>query len=335
MRPRHRRSTRSGCPRRSSTRAETLRPRGASRRAPRRAPPFRADSCAGEPIACPPCAVSRSFAGVPLAARAARAPRRGGRLRRPVDGRDQRVRRLHAARAGCHVDRADAARHRGGEPVHARAGGAGAARRRAGRRQRRTFRARARQLIRRDRRALEPAHVREAARACERRCRCCARSSPAGAALAASSSNAAGEPVPIVIAALRDRMLRLGGELGDGTFVNFLPLSATDHVVERIREGAEGPTEIIAASSASPAKGSTSRASCSPPTARCRSTRFFRGPAGARRSTRWWRRGAGDRKLALERVPEELIREIFILGDPEAMKERLHAFAERGSRRSC
>ena len=44
-------------------------------------------------------------------------------------------------------------------------------------------------------------------------------------------------PVPIVLAALRDRMLRLGGELGDGTFVNFLPLSATDHVVARVREG--------------------------------------------------------------------------------------------------
>ena len=39
---------------------------------------------------------------------------------------------------------------------------------------------------------------------------------------------------------------------------------------------------------------------------------------------------SGDRKLALEKVPEELIREIFILGDPDAMKERLHELAERG-----
>jgi alkanesulfonate monooxygenase SsuD/methylene tetrahydromethanopterin reductase-like flavin-dependent oxidoreductase (luciferase family) len=41
-----------------------------------------------------------------------------------------------------------------------------------------------------------------------------------------------------------------------------------------------------------------------------------------------WR--SGDRKLALEKVPEDLIREIFILGDPDAMKARLHEFADRG-----
>ena len=43
--------------------------------------------------------------------------------------------------------------------------------------------------------------------------------------------------MPIVLAALRDRMLRLGGELADGTFMNFLPLSAAEHVVARVREG--------------------------------------------------------------------------------------------------
>jgi alkanesulfonate monooxygenase SsuD/methylene tetrahydromethanopterin reductase-like flavin-dependent oxidoreductase (luciferase family) len=42
------------------------------------------------------------------------------------------------------------------------------------------------------------------------------------------------QPVPIFVAALRDRMLRLGGEVADGTFVNFLPLSAAGHVVDAI-----------------------------------------------------------------------------------------------------
>ena len=67
------------------------------------------------------------------------------------------------------------------------------------------------------------------------------------------------QPVPIVLAALRDRMLRLGGELGDGTFVNFLPLSAAEHVVARVREGeaaaARARPRSSAASSASPATG--------------------------------------------------------------------------------
>src|SRR5215204_1158163 len=42
------------------------------------------------------------------------------------------------------------------------------------------------------------------------------------------------EPVPIYVAALRERMLRLGGEVADGTFLNFLPLSAAEHVVAEI-----------------------------------------------------------------------------------------------------
>src|SRR5690349_2285489 len=39
------------------------------------------------------------------------------------------------------------------------------------------------------------------------------------------------QPVPIVLAALRSRMLRLAGEVADGVFANFLPLSAVEQVV--------------------------------------------------------------------------------------------------------
>jgi probable F420-dependent oxidoreductase len=141
-------------------------------------------------------------------------------------------------------------------------------------------------------------------------------------------------PIPIVIAALRDRMLRLGGELGDGTFVNFLPLSATEHVVARVREGEAGrePTEIVCRFFCIPGEGLD--------VARFMFAAYGTVPVYEAffRSLGWgeaidpmvqaWR--SGDRKLALEQVPEELIREIFILGDPDAMKERLHAFAERG-----
>src|ERR671937_2993568 len=44
-------------------------------------------------------------------------------------------------------------------------------------------------------------------------------------------------PPPIHIAALRERMLRLGGAIGDGTFVNFLPLVNVEQVVSEIRAG--------------------------------------------------------------------------------------------------
>jgi probable F420-dependent oxidoreductase len=140
------------------------------------------------------------------------------------------------------------------------------------------------------------------------------------------------EPVPIVIAALRDRMLRLGGELGDGTFVNFLPLSATEHVVARVHEGAGGPTEVICRFFCIPGEGLD--------VARFMFAAYGTVPVYEAffRALGWgdaidpmvqaWR--AGDRKLALEKVPEELLREIFIFGDPGAMKERLGEYAARG-----
>ena len=47
------------------------------------------------------------------------------------------------------------------------------------------------------------------------------------------------QPVPIVIAALRERMLQTAGELGDGAFVNYLPLAAANTVMEQIHKGEE------------------------------------------------------------------------------------------------
>jgi alkanesulfonate monooxygenase SsuD/methylene tetrahydromethanopterin reductase-like flavin-dependent oxidoreductase (luciferase family) len=129
-------------------------------------------------------------------------------------------------------------------------------------------------------------------------------------------------------------MLRLGGELGDGTFVNFLPLSAVEHVVARVREGEAGrdPTEIICRFFCVPGEGLD--------VARFMFAAYGTVPVYEAffRALGWgdaidpmvaaWR--AGDRKGAVAKVPEELVREIFVLGEPAAMKERLGAFAERG-----
>jgi probable F420-dependent oxidoreductase len=141
-------------------------------------------------------------------------------------------------------------------------------------------------------------------------------------------------PVAIVLAALRDRMLRLGGELGDGTFVNFLPLPAVEHVVARVREGESGrdPTEVICRFFCVPGDGiDVARfmfaAYATVPVYEA----FFRALGYGEQidaMVRAWR--GGDRKQALERVPVELVREIFVFGDPAAMRERLTAFAERG-----
>ena len=109
------------------------------------------------------------------------------------------------------------------------------------------------------------------------------------------------EPIPIYVAALRGRMLRLAGEVGDGAWVNFLPLSAAEQVVGEVRAGEQaagrepGRWTSCAASSTCrrpPRRGCRSCASCSRPTRPCRSTpSTSAGSASPTRSTPWWRPG--------------------------------------------
>jgi len=145
--------------------------------------------------------------------------------------------------------------------------------------------------------------------------------------------------VPIVIAALRDRMLRLAGELGDGTFANFLPVSGVGHVVEQVRAGEQaagrGPNEIACRffciagpedAAVGMAKWMFTAYGTTPVYAE-----FFRSLGWAEKldpMLEAW--GAGDRKRALELCPDDLVREIFVFGPPEAMKERLAEFEAGG-----
>src|SRR5918995_1619008 len=144
--------------------------------------------------------------------------------------------------------------------------------------------------------------------------------------------------VPIYVAALRDRMLRLAGEIADGTWVNFLPLSAAGHVVGTI---APPPGHDVVC-----------RFFCipQPPGQGLTVARFlFAGYATVPvyeaffRGLGWgdaldpmvaaWR--SGDRKGAAALAPEELLREIFVFGSPPQMRARLEEFAAAGITTLC
>jgi probable F420-dependent oxidoreductase len=47
------------------------------------------------------------------------------------------------------------------------------------------------------------------------------------------------QPPPIVLAALNEKMLELAGEIADGVFLNFMPVTAAERAVEAVRRGAE------------------------------------------------------------------------------------------------
>jgi probable F420-dependent oxidoreductase len=149
------------------------------------------------------------------------------------------------------------------------------------------------------------------------------------------------QPVPIVIAALRERMLQTAGELGDGAFLNFLPLASMDSILAEIRKGErsagkeEGSTEVF-----------------------CRFFCLQGDPEQTRGLARWmfcayatvpvytnyfrwlgygddidpmleaWK--AGDRHKALELAPGDLIEDIFVLGEPGQQRERLEAYQRAG-----
>jgi probable F420-dependent oxidoreductase len=153
--------------------------------------------------------------------------------------------------------------------------------------------------------------------------------------------NAPETPPPIIVAALRGKMLRLGGAIADGTFVNFLPVSCVERVVGEIRAGEreagkeEGSSEVLCRFFCilQPADEGL-------PLARWMFSAYATVPV-YEAFFRWlgwsdaidpmveaWR--AGERQRALEAAPEELIREIFVFGDADEQKARLGEFVAAG-----
>jgi probable F420-dependent oxidoreductase len=140
------------------------------------------------------------------------------------------------------------------------------------------------------------------------------------------------QPVPIVLAALREPMLRLAARVADGAFTNFLPLSRVAQVVEAYGPPGQelacrlfsfhGPEDQALA-----AAKRTFVAYATVPVY----TEFFRWLGFGeeiRPLVEAW--NAGDRQRALELVPESLVREIFLLGDVDAQRERLAEFGRAG-----
>jgi probable F420-dependent oxidoreductase len=139
-------------------------------------------------------------------------------------------------------------------------------------------------------------------------------------------------PPPIMLAALRGKMLALAAELADGAFTNFLPLSGARKVAEAFGVSQK---ELVC------------RFFCIPqpeddalPLARRMFAAYGTVPVYSQ-FFRWlgWSEkidpmaeawNAGDRARALELVPDDLVRDIFVFGGPDEQHERLAAFAEAG-----
>jgi probable F420-dependent oxidoreductase len=142
------------------------------------------------------------------------------------------------------------------------------------------------------------------------------------------------ERVPIILAALRGKMLRLAVEKGDGAFTNFLPLAGLAKVVEGL-EGAPEGFELLCRFFCIPGEREQVE-----PLARFMFSSYITVPV-YEAFYRWLGYGekidamveawnAKDRQRAAEEAPWDLIEEMFIFGSPEQMLERLGAFVEGG-----
>jgi probable F420-dependent oxidoreductase len=141
-------------------------------------------------------------------------------------------------------------------------------------------------------------------------------------------------PVPIVLAALRGKMLRLAVEQADGAFTNFLPISGLPKVVAAL-DGAPAGFELLCRFFCLP--GAREQVE---PLARFMFASYVTVPVYAA-FYRWLGHGeaiaemceawaAKDRERAVAAAPWELIEEMFILGTPERMRARLDQFVAGG-----
>ncbi len=141
-------------------------------------------------------------------------------------------------------------------------------------------------------------------------------------------------PVPIVLAALRGKMLRLAVEKADGAFTNFLPLAGLPRVMEGIAGAADG-FELLCRFFCIPGKREEVE-----PLARFMFSSYVTVPVYAA-FFRWLGYGeeiagmveawqAKDRPKAAAAAPWKLIEDTFLTGPPEAIRERLDRYVAGG-----
>jgi probable F420-dependent oxidoreductase len=146
------------------------------------------------------------------------------------------------------------------------------------------------------------------------------------------------EPVPILVAALREGMLRLAGREGDGAIVNWLSADDVATVAPIVHEAAPdgAPREIVARIFVAPVDDADTVRSMG----RFAIAAYLNVPVYAAfhewlgRSDvlgemwRLWKEG--DRKAALAAIPDQVVDDLIVWGTPEACREHIQRYVDNG-----
>jgi probable F420-dependent oxidoreductase len=142
---------------------------------------------------------------------------------------------------------------------------------------------------------------------------------------------------PILIAALREGMLRLAGREGDGAIINWLSAEDVRRVAKVVNDAAGGePREIVARIFVCPSEN----AEVVRTAAKFAIAAYLNVPVYAQ-FHEWLGRGeqltpmwdawkAGDRKAALAAIPDEVVDDLIVHGSPEQCKARIQSYFDHG-----
>ena len=146
------------------------------------------------------------------------------------------------------------------------------------------------------------------------------------------------EPVPILVAALREGMLRLAGREADGAIINWLSADDVKTVAPIVAAASldGSPKEIVARIFVAPIDDKDTvmaygryaiAAYLNVPVY----AEFHRWLGREERLSEMWRLwGEGDRTGALAAIPESVVNEIIVWGSPEACREHIARYVENG-----
>jgi probable F420-dependent oxidoreductase len=145
------------------------------------------------------------------------------------------------------------------------------------------------------------------------------------------------EPVPIMVAALREGMLKLAGREGDGAIINWLSADDVSTVAPIVHDAAGGqPREIVARIFCAPVDNPELVRNAG----KFAIAAYLNVPVyaafhdwlgrGEQLAPMWKAWKEGDRKAALAAIPDSLVDELIVHGPPEKCREHIQRYIDNG-----
>jgi probable F420-dependent oxidoreductase len=145
------------------------------------------------------------------------------------------------------------------------------------------------------------------------------------------------QPVPILVAALREGMLRLAGREGDGAIINWLSADDVATVAPIVQQAGDGtPREVVARIFVAPTDDTDTVRGMG----RFAIAAYLNVPVyaafhewlgrGDQLAEMWRLWKEGDRKAALAAIPDSVVDELIVWGPPEKCREHVQRYVDNG-----